>query len=309
MSGIENYIWCEKYRPKTLEDLVLSEETRDAFDKFIEDKEIPHLLLHGSPGSGKTSIAMILINSIPCKSLTLNASSKDRGIETIRSTIVDFAKSKTTDGRLKIIMLDEADGLSSDAQAALRGTMEAYSKTCRFILTANAVNKIIDPIRSRCMVFPFSQFPLSEISKVSFKILKDEGIEFDRRTVNVLVKRLYPDFRSVVNALQMCSISGKFQLAASGSGKVILSEVSDNIEIGNLRKIREIFIGVQDFTFVYKFLFNVFLYENVEESKQPEVAIAIAQHLAQDGNVTDKEINMSSCMISIMLILGTKIKF
>ena len=309
MSGIENYIWCEKYRPKTLEDLVLSEETRDAFDKFISDDEIPHLLLHGSPGSGKTSIAMILMNSIPCKSLTLNASSKDRGIETVRTTIADFAKSKTTDGRLKIILLDESDGLTADAQFGLKNLMETYSSSCRFILTANVVGKIIDPIRSRCIQFGFSQFPVSDMVKNVCNILKQEEIKFDRRQVSVVVHRLYPDFRSIINAVQAASISGEFKLSAAGGTNLKMSEFADNITKGDLRRIRESFIGIQDFSFIYKFLFNSFMYDNVDDDLKPEVAQTIAQHLSQDQQIVDREINMCSCLIAIMLLLNTKIKF
>lgn len=306
--GIADYIWYERYRPKSLDDLVLAEDTRKAFDKYIEDKSIPHLLLYGDPGSGKTSVAQILVDQIPSKCLVLNASSKDRGIETMKTTVVDFAKSKTMDGKTKIILMDEADGLTNDAQFSLKNTIETYNKSCRFILTANVVGKIIDPIRSRCTPFAFTQFPISDMVKKVCAILKEEDVEFDRRAVSAMVHRLYPDFRSVINSAQIASISGTFKLSAAGGSTLKISEFEENLDKGDLRAIRESFVGIQDFTFLYKHLFNKWIM-SIDEDARPEAAQVIASHLVNDSTVADREINMCSCLIGLMSIFDTKIKF
>ena len=307
--SINDYIWYEKYRPKTMNEIVLEESVKESFDKYVEEQSIPHLLLHGCPGSGKTTIASILLNEIPNKSLTLNASSKDRGVDTVKTTIADFVKSKAIGGKLKIVFLDEADGLTNDAQFALKNLMETYSSTCRFILTANVVGKVIAPIQSRCTQFQFGQYPIGQMLSNLINILKEENIEFDRRKVSAMVNRLYPDFRSIVNAAQQSSISGVFKMSAGSAGSVKLSELVDNLLHGKLREIRESITGVQDYTFIYRYLFDNFIIKEVDEDLRGDVAIAIAQHLANDAMVADKEINFCSCLITIMNILEIKPKF
>lgn len=305
---VSDYIWFERHRPKNINDLVLPENTKKAFEQYIEDETIPHLLLHGDAGGGKTSMAQILMNALPCKSLILNASSKDRGIETMKTTVVDFAKSKSVDGKLKIILMDEADGLTPDAQFSLKNTIEAYHKTCRFILTANIVGKIIDPIKSRCTVYPFSQFPVGDMVKTVCQILKKEEVEFDRRAVAALVNRLYPDFRSIINTAQACSIGGTFKLAAAGGASLKISEFEENLNNGDLRAIREQFVGMQDFVFLYRYLFNKWIM-TLSDDLRAEAAQVISQHLCNDSTVVDREINMCSCVIGLMTIMELKIKF
>lgn len=305
---ISDYIWFERHRPKNINDLVLPENTKKAFEQYIEDETIPHLLLHGDAGGGKTSMAQILMNALPCKSLILNASSKDRGIETMKTTVVDFAKSKSVDGKLKIILMDEADGLTPDAQFSLKNTIETYHKTCRFILTANIVGKIIDPIKSRCTVYTFGQFPVGDMVKTVCQILKKEEVEFDRRAVSALVNRLYPDFRSIINTAQSCSIGGTFKIAAAGGAALKISEFEENLNNGDLRAIREQFVGMQDFAFLYRHLFNKWIM-TISDDLRAEAAQVIAQHLVNDSTVVDREINMCSCVIGLMTIMEVKIKF
>ena len=241
--------------------------------------------------------------------MTLNASSKDRGVDTVKTTIADFVKSKAIGGKLKIVFLDEADGLTNDAQFALKNLMETYSSTCRFILTANVVGKVIAPIQSRCTQFQFGQYPIGQMLSNLINILKEENIEFDRRKVSAMVNRLYPDFRSIVNAAQQSSISGVFKMSAGSAGSVKLSELVDNLLHGKLREIRESVTGVQEYTFIYRYLFDNFIIKEVDEDLRGDVAIAIAQHLANDAMVADKEINFCSCLITIMNILEIKPKF
>lgn len=153
---MKNMIWYEKYRPDKLSSLILDKETRQSFKTFIKEKQIPHVLLHGPAGSGKTTLSMILLKEIAAGKLVLNASSDDRGIATIKYKVKQFASAhRGGQGKLNIVLLDEADGTTSDAQLALKNTMETYHKNCRFILTCNQIDRIIDPIVSRCMLFKF----------------------------------------------------------------------------------------------------------------------------------------------------------
>lgn len=308
--SIADYIWYDRYRPRSLDELVLEPAVKETFAKFIEDGSIPHLLLHGVQGSGKTSIALILMESIKSKNLILNASSKDRGVDTIKTVVSDFARSKTNNDTIKIVLLDEADGLTSEAQDALRGTIDKYSNSCRFIITANNLWKLIPALRSRGMQFNFSAFPVNLMTKRVIHVLKQEGVEYDRKDVSTLVHRLYPDFRSIMNTAQAASMTGVFKVSDFVSGGVSKPDFDSHLLNGGLRTIREQLKGLADFTFLYKHLFDVFIIEHVEENARPEVAQVIAAHLYQDGFVVDKEINFCSCLVSIMLAMGIKnIKF
>lgn len=306
---VKDYIWAEKYRPKDMSELVISNEVRDAINKYIEDKQIPHLLLFGPPGSGKTTISYILVNQLKAKYIILNASSKDRGIETIKSTVTGFAKSATADNKLKIVILDEADGLTPDALEALKGTMESYSNNCRFILTANIVDRIIGPIQSRCTKFSFEQFPKNMMQRRAANVLIKEGIKFDRKNLSKIVDRLYPDFRSIINTLQVSSVSGELKPADMSGANLVIEDFDSAILDGDLRNIREMCSGIFNFMFLYKHLFNEFLYNSIDDKLKPEIAQTIASHLNQDSNVIDKEINFCDCIISIMLSLNLQIRF
>ena len=197
-------IWVEKYRPKKLDDFVISEENKSIITSFIQKNEIPNLLFTGTPGIGKTSLAKILVNDIlKCQYLYINASDEN-GIDTIRTKVTNFAQTKSIDGKIKVIILDETDGLSLDGQRALRNTMEEYSKITRFILTANYKHKIITALQSRCQSIDLVP-PLTLVAKRCLFILKAEKIdivESDKIKVAQLVKSFYPDLRKCINELQ-----------------------------------------------------------------------------------------------------------
>ncbi len=299
----ENYIWYEKHRCKTLDEMVLPKSTIKAFQKYIEDEEIPHLLLHGIQGSGKTSMAKIFINSLPCTSLTLNGSSNDRGVAVVKGKVKDFAASQTVgDKKIKIVFIDEANGMTIDAMEALKNTIEKYSSKCRFILTTNSLYKIDPAIRSRCTDFEFSEFGKDRLFDLCCDILDQENIDFEDEDVDYIIERLYPDIRSVVNNLQKCSISEKLDLNNLMSFNLSSSDIIDLIKKGELRKLRESWVGVGSFQFIYNILFNKFI-ESLSDTNKPLIALIVAKYLFQDTTIADNEINLTACLVEIMMEL------
>jgi len=209
------YLWVEKYRPNKMENMVLSEEYRIIFNKFLIEKEIPNLLLYGPPGSGKTAISRILIDNItPDKmdTLFLNGSSST-GIDIVRNHIEDFLKTPSFgNNNTKIVFIDEADYMSQNAQAALRNMFETYHSNGRFILTCNYLYKILEPIQSRCQSFEFRKVSKEYIDIFCEDILNKENIKFEKDALNKIISTLYPDIRKIVNTLQSRSEGGRLQI-------------------------------------------------------------------------------------------------
>lgn len=202
----------EKYRPQKLENLI------GFIPSFDIDESIPHLLLYGTPGIGKTTLAKIIINTLKCDSITLNASS-ERGIDVIRDKVKDFASTKSRDSNIKIVFLDESDHLTPDAQTALRNTMETYSRNTRFILTANYINRIIEPLRSRCVLVKFDNIPKEDIvSRLEF-ICKNESIPYEVEALKKIVDMTSSDIRSAINKIEQ------------HKDGVVLSAMKDDIKL------------------------------------------------------------------------------
>jgi DNA polymerase III delta prime subunit len=305
-----NNIWVEKYRPKTLDDFVISEENKIVINSFTEKNEIPNLLFTGTPGIGKTSLAKIIVNDIlKCQYLYINASDEN-GIDTIRTKVTNFAQTKSIDGKIKVIILDETDGLSLDGQRALRNTMEEHSKITRFILTANYKHRIIIALQSRCQSLDLVP-PLTFVAKRCLYILKNENIsisEQDKIKVAHIVKTFYPDLRKCINELHKASSSGKLSIVENKTNDV-LKLILTNIQSKNILSLRKSLIENEqkfnsDYVNLLRGLFNFIdekFYNETElnlELKKKYLLI-IAEHLYRSAFVVDQEINCYSCFIQL----------
>jgi len=305
---VENSLWVEKYRPTVLEKYVGNEHIKDKIQTLIDQQDIPHLLLAGRAGTGKTTLAKMLVKNIECDYLFINASDEN-SVDTIRNKIKGFV---TTIGfkPLKIVILDEADYISPNGQAALRNLMETFSKHARFILTCNFQERIIDPIISRCQSFSLNPPSQKDVAVHLAHILQTESVAFSPEDIKQLVVTYHPDIRKVINTAQLFSKGGKLSLDME---QMIGSDVKINIlqsvmESGNImsrfKMIREIIHknGMKDFSEMFQFL-----YENIDEfqeDKQPMVILELAEAQHRDAFVVDKEINFAACIYKILKLQG-----
>lgn len=299
-----NFIWVEKYRPQKLEEYLGNEKLKETFGKFIESGEIPHLLLHShKPGTGKTTMAKMLVRSIPCDYLYINASDES-GIETIRNKIKDFA-STLGFNKLKILILDESDRLSFDAQGALRNTMETFSAHTRFILTCNYVEKIMEPIVSRCQSYHIQPPEKSVVAKHVAGILDKEEVTYKVEDFKVLMK-YYPDIRRIIQTAQQHSVNGVLKITEKevieSDAKIKLLEIlkSSKSAKDKLKECRQLLAdnSVGDYSEYFDYL-----YENVSEFAPNSISdtiVALAEYQYKEIFTPNKEINFSSCLITIL---------
>ena len=306
--SLYDQLWVEKYRPKKLEDLVLTEENRKFFSEINEDT--PHLLLHGHAGTGKTTLAKIIVNDIlKCQYLYINASDEN-GIDTIRNKVTSFAQTLSLDGKKKVIILDEFCGTTPEAQRILRSVMEEYSGTTRFILTANYFNRIIEALHSRCLIFNIIP-DLAECAKRCLDILNKENIkrESDREFVT-FVKNNFPDMRRIINDLQRFSITGTLIINKTNDVKNIAENVYTSLisKVDSI-KIRQIVIENEktfgsDYQTLLKGILD-FFYEStkVKEQSKKRIILEIGEHMYRDNFVVDHEINFFCCLVAIENVL------
>jgi DNA polymerase III delta prime subunit len=299
-----NDIWCEKYRPKTLDETVLGENARSQLNGIVSSKTIPHLLLEGPAGIGKTSIAKIIVSDIlKCQYIYINASDES-GIDTVRTKIIGFAKTKSIDGNIKVVILDEADGISADGQRALRNVMEEYSQYTRFILTANFKHRIIEPLQSRVQEIDIDP-PLKDVAKKCFEILKKENItvsEEERIKFVDLIRKYYPDIRKTINILQKFSSSGSLKIISTENIDHIANEVYARISKPlDLRKyIIDHEIDFQnDYQALLKALLEVIYRCDLNDKIKQDCILIISEHLYRCAFCVDQEINFSACCIQL----------
>ncbi len=300
-----SYIWFEKYRPQSLEEIILTDNIKATIEGYGRDEKIPHLMFVGKPGLGKTSLAKIIAKSVlKCQYLYINASDEN-GIDAIRTKVVAFSQTKSIDGRIKIIILDECDGLTQDAQKALRNVMEEFHKVTSFILTANYGHKIIGALTSRCQKFDI------QISKTQFEnqlanILNKENVTFEKVQVETITEQYYPDLRIAINELQKNSRSGSLQTASNKQNialvKGILINVLSKKDCTIIRRHvienEEVFNG--DYVGLMRQLFNFINEFEFDEKNKRKMLVTIADHLYKSAFVMDQEINFYACLLAMV---------
>ena len=305
MSVFDN-LWVEKYRPKTLDEIVLTESNRAVIQKYQSQREIPNLLFVGTAGIGKTSLAKIICKTmLECQYLYINASDEN-GIDTIRTKVTNFARTKSFDGNVKCIILDETDGLSIDAQRALRNTMEEHAAITRFILTANYKHRIIDPLQSRCQALDLTS-PVDKCVDRIEHILKAENIVIESQDkLKKYVKTCYPDLRKCINEIQKNIIDGELKFDNLIKIKDAFTEnlydiVKQKLVLKARKKVIEnehVFGG--DYVELMRSLFNhIDSKKDISVQDKANQLLIVSEYLYRSSFVADQEINFYSCLIAL----------
>ena len=307
-STTDNSLWCEKYRPTQLSEYVGNSHLKDKVGNYLETGDVPHLLFFGKAGTGKTTLAKLIVNSINCDHIIINASDENN-VDTVRNKVKSFV-STVGFKDLKIVILDEFDYMTPNAQAILRNLMETFSKHCRFILTCNYVEKVIDPIQSRCQTFQIVPPTKKDVAVQISQILGKEGVSFEPRDLVPIIDSAYPDIRKIINTCQLNSSKGILKVdvqtvIGSDIKSKILEILSSNDDSRNkYMNIRQTVADfkIQDFTEIYSFL-----YEKVDEfakGSTSNVILTLAEGTHKDALVVDKEITFMATIIQTLQIIS-----
>ena len=303
MSEIKNTLWVEKYRPSTLDSYIGNQHLRSKVKVYIESGDLPHLLLYGRAGTGKTTLAKLLVNNIDCDYLYINASDEN-SFDVVREKVKNFA-STLGFKEMKVIILDECDYITPNAQAALRNLMETFSKNCRFILTCNYVERIIDPIQSRCQSFQIIPPDRKEVAVHLNNILTKESVTSDIEDIVTIVNSGFPDLRRVINAAQRQVVDGKLVIdegmSIQNDYKLQVLEILKTQDKKNsFKNIRQLLADskVTDFSDLFRLLFDTV--DDWGRGHVAECILVLAQYQQSDAVVVDKEINIMAMFIEII---------
>lgn len=299
-------LWVESYRPQTIEDCILPERMKKPFQEYVNQKNIPNLLLSGGPGVGKTTVAKAMCKEVGCDYLVLNGSDEN-GVDTIRVKVRNYATSMSLSGGKKVIIIDEADYLTPNAQAILRNAIEEYSINCSFIFTCNYKTKIIEPLHSRCAVIDFTlkNAEKTQMAKDFFlrirSILQSEKVSFEDKVVAELIKKHFPDFRRIINELQRYSQFGKIDTGVLAQiANVSLSEVVKHLKEKDFGAVRKWVAGGDfDGNVVFRQLYDN-LYDILKPASIPQAVLILADYQYKQAFVADGEINLVACLVEIM---------
>ena len=308
---MSDFIWVEKYRPQTIEECILPENTKKMFQDFLSKGEIPNMLLSGPPGIGKTTVAKCLCNQLGADYYVINGSDEGRFLDTVRNNAKNFAStvSLTSESKHKVIIIDEADNTTPDVQLLLRASIEEFQRNCRFIFTCNYKNKIIEPLHSRCAVVDFSingkqkQGIAAKFFTRINDILEQERVEADKKVLAELINKHFPDWRRVLNECQRYSVGGKIDsgiLAHFSDVKV--NDLIKNLKAKNFSEVRKWCVNNldNDPSVLLRRLYDS-LYESLVPSTIPAAVLVIAKYQYQIAFVADQEINLLACLTEIMV--------
>ena len=303
MSEIKNSLWVEKYRPSTLDSYIGNQHLRSKVKVYIESGDLPHLLLYGRAGTGKTTLAKLLVNNIDCDYLYINASDEN-SVDVVREKVKNFA-STLGFKEMKVIILDECDYITPNAQAALRNLMETFSKNCRFILTCNYVERIIDPIQSRCQSFQIIPPDRKEVAVHLNSILTKEQVKSDINDIVTIVNGGFPDLRRVINAAQRQVVNGELVIDEGMSiqndyKNQVLEILKTQDKKNSFKNIRQLLADskVTDFSDLFRLLFDTV--DDWGRGHVAECILVLSQYQQSDAVVVDKEINIMAMFIEII---------
>jgi replication factor C small subunit len=304
IGNVENTLWVESFRPNTLDGYIGNEHIIEKVRIFIQNGDVPHLLFYGPAGTGKTTLAKIIANGVDADIMYINASDEN-SVDVVREKIKRYA-STVGFKRWKIVILDESDFLTPNGQAALRNLMETYSKTTRFILTCNYVEKIIDPIQSRCQVFAITPPNKSDVAKRLVTVLNEKNVKYDIKDIAAIINASYPDIRRAINAAQASVVDGELRIdkasAIQANYMTEILEIMRNLKDKKkaFTQIRQIIADskVRDFQPLF-----TFMYDNIDEYATGHVAgviLILAETQYQDAHAVDKEINTMAMFVKLM---------